>query len=650
MGRDEYGDLRGDQLTREYADGFGWKAVICMFFVCFLMVPGAIFLSLTTGAGLGAAVNWVTVIIFLELAKRVRTKMTRQETYILFGVSGAALGMASGGFFQGFVWNQFIVQSPAAVKFGLTEQLPIWYAPPLGSEAYDIRSLLHRDWWPCLIMMGVGLLWGQLNYFSLGYALFRITSDVERLPFPLAPITAQGVTALVESDKETWRWKVFTGGSSIGIIFGFIYIGIPSLTQVILGERFEFLPIPFKDLTSNVENVMPATPLAIPTNLGFILTGFVLPFWMVAGSFASAVVGRLIINPFVLHPLGLLPSWQPGSGYIGTLMSNNVDFWMSWGIGTAIAVFFLGFYTATSAFIKAKKKEEKKSIFAPPEGRGDIPILLAILFYVVTTTWTVMLCHWLVPKFPLWILFAFGFIYTPAMSYVTARMTGLTGMAIGSFPNLKEASFVLSGYKGVDIWLAPVPIGDHGGGTQSWRACELTGTKFTSNFKAQICLIPIALTCSLLFWSVLWKMGEIPSGSYPYAQRFWPMSAFTFCLWATATTSGSAFFLTAIKAGVIVCGFIFAMLAYLVLNIFGAPTIFLYGFIGGIAGADPMAAIPQFAAACLGRFYFAKKYGHVQWRQYTPVLAAGFSCGFGLIGMVAVAVELVSKAVVQLPF
>jgi len=38
-----------------------------------------------------------------------------------------------------------------------------------------------------LALLGINLVWGQLNFFSLGYAFFRLTSDVERLPFPSPP-------------------------------------------------------------------------------------------------------------------------------------------------------------------------------------------------------------------------------------------------------------------------------------------------------------------------------------------------------------------------------------------------------------------------------------------------------------------------------
>ena len=40
------------------------------------------------------------------------------------------------------------------------------------------------------------------DQFGLGYALYRITSDVEKLPFPMAPVGALGTIALAESKEE----------------------------------------------------------------------------------------------------------------------------------------------------------------------------------------------------------------------------------------------------------------------------------------------------------------------------------------------------------------------------------------------------------------------------------------------------------------
>jgi len=75
----------------------------------------------------------------------------------------------------------------------------------------------------------------------------------------------------------------------------------------------------------------------------------------------------------------------------------------------------------------------------------------------------------------------------------------------------------------------------------------------------------------------------------------------------------------------------------------------IYGFIRGV-GTFPHIVIPQLGGALLGRYYFARRFGKTEWQRYTPVLAAGFSCGTGLVGMLAIAFALVSQSVSQMPF
>ncbi len=650
---EEYLALREDEETpTEFKDGFGWMAILGGLFVGFFIVPGAMYISLMLGQGLGAVADWVTLILLIEIAKRCRRYPTKQEMILIFSVASGVLGMSAGGLFGGFVHMQYLVQSEAARSFDIAPRIPVWVAPPPDSEAYKLRDLLHRDWWPHITLMAVGLVWGRLSFYSLGYALFRITSDVERLPFPLAPIAARGVTALSEAEKETWRWRCFSIAAAIGIAFGAVYVAIPTLSDVVFGKPLYIIPIPFVDWTRNFQKVLPAVPVACSTSLGQVFAGMVLPFWMIVGSFVAGVLGQLILNPILYH-VGVLQRWQPGMDVIETTMANRLDFWMSFGVGTAFAVAFIGIYTAIKAIIKtrrdaAKDPQKRRSVFDTPKTRGDIPIWVALLVYVVKTSWVIALAHYLVPKFPLWIMLVFGYVYTPFISYVSARMVGLTGHGVG-FPYVKETCFILTGYKGIDVWYAPMPLGDVGGGAQGFRQLELTGTKFTSIFKAQFFYIPLAIFCSIFFWSFIWRMGEIPSAAYPYAMRFWPLQAVNRCFWMTATTSGNAFFLEAMKPKYMMFGLTYGLVAYAVLASIGWPTLLVYGTIRGLAGS-PFDAIPELTAALVGRYYFAKKFGPENWRKYTPILAAGYGCGIGLISMVCIAIKLIATAVSQLPY
>ena len=52
-------------------------------------------------------------------------------------------------------------------------------------------------------MMAFGMLFGRIQTTIVGYGLFHQTSDVEKLPFPMAPMGAQGIVALAEQVEGT---------------------------------------------------------------------------------------------------------------------------------------------------------------------------------------------------------------------------------------------------------------------------------------------------------------------------------------------------------------------------------------------------------------------------------------------------------------
>jgi hypothetical protein len=63
----------------------------------------------------------------------------------------------------------------------------------------------------------------------------------------------------------------------------------------------------------------------------------------------------------------------------------------------------------------------------------------------------------------------------------------------------------------------------------------------------------------------------------------------------------------------------------------------------GLGQTMPHVIIPQIIGALLGRYYFEKKLG-LMWGQYVPVLAAGVSCGFGLISMLCIGIVFLAKS------
>ena len=641
--------------------------MLAALFVGFVMLPGSIYLGLITGGGMGGAAQWVTLILFVEIAKRSFIKLSRQETYLIYILAsslmspGLMLGAASlvlqGGAFSDKIWDQYLVQSTYAKSFGLTKLIPTWIVPPAGSEALIKRTFLHRSWLvPIILLVGHHILF-RVNRFGLGYALFRITSDVEKLKFPMAAVAAEGATALAETSakKETWRWRTFSIGAMIGAVFGAIYIVIPTLTGLIAAKPLMLIPIPWVDFTAAIGAFLPTAMLGFFTGLGVIFAGFVLPFWVVVGTFIGAIGGKVILSPILYRHTEIFHTWQPGMSVIPTNVANTMDFWISVMIGAGIVVGLIGIWKVIMATTRSKSKKErgeKKQNL--PAGRGDYPIWLALLIWFVSTSIYIIICHILVPKFPLVLLILFGFVLTPFLSYISARMFGITGVATGiSFPMVKEGTFLLGrqfGYSGAAIWFAPVPYFNHGGTTQQFKQLELTKTRFTSWYKVEFMALAVMLFCSFLFTSIIWRMGPIPSSTYPFVQKLWPMSAIFKCLWATSTVKGgAAWMLQALKLKYIIGGSISGFALYALLLLTHSPIAIFYGVIGGIA-VFPHQAIPMFIGALLGRFFFAKKLGKENWKKYTPILLAGYACGMGLIGMLSIAIALIAKTVFQLVF
>jgi hypothetical protein len=274
----------------QFEEGFSGKTIVGALFVGLIMLPGALYLGLVAGQGLGPAAEWVTIVLFAEIMRRSFLPMKKQEIYILYYVAASLTHVVfadkglSGGPFGTLIWNQYFIQSPPASV--VAKDIPSWVVPPAGSAALQNRTFLDAAWAIPIGLLLLGEVLGRLNWMSAGYVLFRVTSDIERLPFPMAPVAASGATALAEaaSKEESWRWRVFSIGSVIGLVFGFFYIAIPVFTSVVFGKAFTLIPIPFFDLTTNTESILPAALTGISGDLTKVLTGFVLPYPIVLGS------------------------------------------------------------------------------------------------------------------------------------------------------------------------------------------------------------------------------------------------------------------------------------------------------------------------------------------------------------------------------
>jgi hypothetical protein len=190
-----------------FEDGFNWRTVIGAIFLGFVMMPGAMYLALMVGTGssITSASQWVTIILFAEVARRSLKDLKMQEIYILYYMAGLAMVSP----FQGLLWNQFFVQSDFVNAMGIAQEVPSWVAPQAESIREAGRTFFTRAWIAPVCFISLALIIHYIDNFGLGYFFYRLTSDVEELPFPMAPVAASGITALTESEvsKDPWRWR-----------------------------------------------------------------------------------------------------------------------------------------------------------------------------------------------------------------------------------------------------------------------------------------------------------------------------------------------------------------------------------------------------------------------------------------------------------
>ncbi len=650
-----------------WEDGFGIKAMIGGLFVGLIMTPASMYMNLVTGGDVGGAAQWVTVILFIEVARRAFTQLRRPEIYVIYYMAGAALVSGSGG----LLWNQFLVQSTNMRQFGIASLIPNWVAPS-DPNLLGGRSFFHAAWVPAIGLLALGQVLQRVDHFGLGYVMFRLTSDVEKLPFPMAPVGAQGITALADASggRETWRWRVFSFGAMLGLVFGAVYLALPAITGAFLPEAISIFPLPFKDLTGNTESWLPAVPVMLTLDLGLVISGMVLPFWAMVGSFAGLLV-VMTANPILYH-YGVLHTWVRGVGALSTINANLLDFYLSFSLGLTAAIAVIGFYQVFAHLFRRKRDADAaggtrvdwRQLFHPPPGRGDIRLWVAIAVYVLSTITTIGTAILLlrsahlsnpanspVTALLVGVLIFYGFVYTPVISYVSARMEGIIGMSV-NVPFVREATFILTGYKGAAIWFAPFPAYNYGAQTSYFRQTELTGTKISSMVKAEVFVLPIVILSTILFSQFIWRIAPVPSAAFPTANQYWEQNAYRSALVWSSTLPGGEHgpFYEAFHWSYLFAGLGIALGLYAVLSFFGLPVLLVYGLIRGLDQSTPNVILPQFVGAMFGRYYFEKRFGKSDWPQYRIVFFAGYGCGVGLIMMLSLGLVFMSKSVFQSNF
>ncbi|HLP03212.1 MAG TPA: hypothetical protein VK163_14395, partial [Opitutaceae bacterium] len=431
-----------------YEDGFTWRTALGALFIAFVMLPGLIFMGLMVGQDLGVAAEWVTIILFVEISRRAFLTLKKQELYILKYTASQLTHVAGGlslggGVFAFLVYQRYLRESEAFRAFGLSPIVPDWVAPA-GDAA--LSGFLSSAWLPAAGVTVASMLLSKLTQLSLGYLAFKATADAERLPFPMAPVHAEGAIALAETSRDAhatnYRQSCFSTGVVLGAVFGLLYVAIPTLTSAVLGRPLMLLPIPFLDLTRTTEAWLPGALTGLSLNVGLLFVGFVLPWRIMVGMVCTSIALHVIGNP-VLHHFGLLPTWRPGKDAIETQVSNNLDLYLSVGIGTALAIALVGIAGAIrSSFARRRGGGDAgfdlRRLWQRDVARGDPPTWAALAVWIAASLGFIAFSNHLVnsalpagERFSLWWFVGFAFFWTPLNTYINARLSGIAGQHAG---------------------------------------------------------------------------------------------------------------------------------------------------------------------------------------------------------------------------
>ncbi|NLB60360.1 MAG: hypothetical protein GX806_04745 [Lentisphaerae bacterium] len=649
-----------------FENGFTWKCVAALLFVSIFMLPVSILLGYTTGSGIGSAVDWMVVIVFLELAKRALVRMKTQEIMMIYWIAAAGLGSGYGV----WIWNQYLIQSPQAA--GIRHWIPAWVVPSPDQfpELFAQRTFFHPAWlfpfWTGLVGAGLGLVYS----FMSGYIKFRIFSDIEKLPFPLAKVQAFGATALAESSagKETWRWRMFSAGAMIGLVWGAINTGIPIIGGLFWSPPPMLIKIPFWDFTDTLTSLgVYAVPLAVTISVGSFMSGWILPWRLVLGWFFGSVC-TVIAFP-ILYRYGILKHWETGFGALATGLVNSIDFTISFQAGKGLLVALVGIISILQ-IAKTRRSQDReqrlkggaaaaekiRASHALPKNRGDIPLWAAFLIWLIAALLTVSFTWWLLNHkllpgeigVGLPALLFFSFILSPLFQYVNGRLDAYMGSGALTLPFMNEACIYLTGAKGARVWFAGLGLNLGGGSATTFKHMELTRTRFTSYYKMHVVVLLVLTVVGFFQYALIWKMGPIPSDIYPYIQRYWPFTLIQQIMWVKTTIPGEAgmanLLTLFLHPNIILAAFVTGVVLVSLLRVFRMPMVFFYGFVVAMGAPNICDRLFLIAGALMTRYLMAPRLGEAKWQAYAALLIAGFGAGGGLAGLFCVGFSMLWKA------
>ena len=616
--------------------GLTSRSLLAIIYGSLILQPIMLWLYMLTGQTAGF-VSYIIALLSSEICIMQGKPLTKQESFIILSCSSIFIGT-----FISIIYQVYFTSMPLVTTYRLRDLIPEWYAPKNAEFLLTIRSFFRAELMTPIAVAVVSLF---LGYFAdLGLALFcrELYVKQQKLPFPLAEVSAQA--ALVFSERDPTRTNIFALGSLIALIYSIIVYGFPIVSEAVFrGYVISPIPFPYADMTTTIELLLPGASFGFATDLLSLSTGFIIPFpviiSMFVGSFSIYFIGNHLMQRY-----GIWTNWLPGMSAMDCYTRSVIDIWVSSFIGLSIAAALLPILRNPRNFTRALASLRIRGEGKFHIGVGEPPTILHLPLWLICSLISVFIVYLLVPDFPVVLLLMLSLGYGFLGGLIATYSLGETGFSL-SIPYVREATLLFSysiGYNGVSVWLAPLVISTAGGGgwVQGFKVCDLLKTTIKSFMAAYTIGVVLSIISAFIFTHILWYMAPIPSSTYPATQISWPVSASFQLLWMTRSIEVFRPMFAVISA--IVMAIIFA-----VSDILRIP-ISTIGLATGAVTPLPT-AFTLLIGAIFGRI-LQRYLGREFWNKYRAALVAGIGCGSAIAVGVSVGLAIIFKGLWLLPF
>lgn len=637
----------------EFKPGITWRVIFALAFASIVLLPVSIYLTLVSGTAIAGAFSYIVVILFLEIGSLMNLRLSKQELFIMF----IMIGVAASTPMTDFIYRHYLVTGPVGWSFidpfskkPIPEVIPAFYVP-YWKEIEFSRTLLSYTW--LLPMFLSTLQFGVLFIIaeiSLTVICAQLFIETEKLPFPLADISAQMINTL--TDRPPDKMEVFIISAAIGAFYSFFLYGINTLSLGLWGTNIQIIPIPWWDLTTGllgIERLLPGAALGIATDPLAWIGGFLIPFNTVVYMFISSILVWVIGNNLALSVFNTyFPLWKEewtfGMSLSLVWQRSMLRVWLIPQVGFMLGVSILALVQNWRVIVKGIRSLWRLSIQGKAAGYPSLKFLLTIYFASIITS--VLIFNHFIPEFPIIPALAVSLGISFLNAVIGTRAIGETGFAVG-IPYAWPFTIMLSGYPKIDAWFFSPIIG--GSSTPTWvqniKVAYLTETRPIDFLKAFVIAFIFYTIFGTIYASVFWMIAPIPSSAYPNTLISWPVQAINQLMWATKQiftlnlTVLSFFFSLAIVLGI--GGFILTKLISVPFS--------LMGIAAGISTL-PAYTIPLFLASLIGKYLMPRFLGREWWEKHKTVVAAGFATGEGVLVGLVIGIVLLSKVGWILPF